>query len=87
MPSEKVGRILELYRNPSLRIYEIAQLVGRDPSTIYRVIKQAGRAIERRGTGHYPNYRRRYTHRVSAPSPERRSSMSASWACPGLGTC
>src|SRR5215217_3495508 len=51
LPPEAVARVLNLYRDDSLRVAEIAELVGRSPSTIYRLIKQASRAIERRGTG------------------------------------
>jgi hypothetical protein len=63
MPLEEANRILELYRDGSLRVDEIARLVGRGRTTIYRLIKQANGAINMRGAGRYPNHRRRYTHR------------------------
>jgi plasmid maintenance system antidote protein VapI len=73
IPPEEVGHIVELYRDHSLRVHEIAQLVGRNRMTIHRLVKRVLPPGEWRGSGRYPNHRRRYRYRpdlFADPLPE-----------------
>jgi predicted DNA-binding transcriptional regulator AlpA len=54
IPADEADRIVELYRDGSLRVDEITRLVGRGRTTIYRLIKQANGAIDMRGPGRFP---------------------------------
>jgi len=64
MSDDQVARVLDLYRDRSLRVREIAQLVGRDSTTIHRLLARALRPEERRGIGRYSNRPRRYAYRA-----------------------
>src|SRR4051794_464580 len=64
MPREEVDRIVELYRDRSLRVDAIALLVGRDRRTVHRVVKRALPAAEWRGIGRYPHHVRQYGYRA-----------------------
>jgi hypothetical protein len=64
MPPDEVDRILELYRDHSIRIHEVAQLVGRSRGTIHRLVKRVLPPAKWRGIGRYPDHRRRYAYRA-----------------------
>jgi DNA-binding MarR family transcriptional regulator len=57
------AQIIELYRDMSLRVEEIARRVGRDPSTIHRVIRRLLPKSDMRGQRRFPDQPRRYSYR------------------------
>jgi Homeodomain-like domain len=64
MPREEADRIIELYRDHSVRVHQIARHVGRSRGTVYRLVKRVLPPAEWRGIGRYPNHERRYGYRA-----------------------